>query len=226
MNIMKKIFLLAALMIGCTGAFAQDDEYIPTTTWPYVYPEFSAGYITLSDGSVKTMLVNVNLVRETLHFIDGEMIRETYDLTSVKIGDDLFVNAGGRIRKVLAKDENGCIVEGIDIDYATLNSTGGAYGASSTTLGTMALSSLEGIGATNSSSSLNHMELLAAKNSGQTLPLIKKKYLYNGSYCIFAARKDVAEEVEGSVLKDFLKTTKVKWNSPESLLQLLPLLKK
>ena len=210
------------LLLSVHAAFA--DDYSPTTTWPYAYEDFSAGYITLSDGSVKTLLVNVNLVKETLHFIDGEMIKETYDLVSVKIGDDLWVNAGGRVRRVLASNESGCIVEGIDIDYATLNSTGGAYGASSTTLGTMALSSLEGIGATNSSSSLNHMELKASKSNGQMLPLIKKKYIFTGKQTIFATKKDVAETVGADNLKTFLKINKIKWNSPESLLLLLPLL--
>ena len=218
------IFLAATLLLSVQAAFA--DDYSPTTTWPYAYEDFSAGYITLSDGSVKTLLVNVNLVKETLHFIDGEMIKETYDLVSVKIGDDLWVNAGGRIRKVLAKGEDGCIVEAIDVDYATLNSTGGAYGSSSTTLGTMALTSLEGIGATNSSTSLNHMELKASKNNGQILPLVRKKYIFAGGKCIFATRKDISEEVGADAVKTFLKTVKVKWNSPESLLQLLPLFKK
>jgi hypothetical protein len=223
---MKKFLLLTVLMLCGFSAFAEEDEYLPTTTWPYVYQDFSAGYVTLTDGSVKTLLVNVNLVRETLHFIDGEMIRETFDIVLVKIGEDLWVNAGGRVRKVLASNENGFIVEGIDVDYATLNSTGGAYGSSSTTLGTMALTSLEGIGATNSSSSLNHMELKASRNNGQILPLIKKKYIFTEGKCIFATRKDVSEEVGADAVKTFLKTVKVKWNSPESLLQLLPLLKK
>ena len=223
---MKKFFLLTALMLCGISTFAQEDEYLPTTTWPYVYQDFSAGYVTLTDGSVKTLLVNVNLVRETLHFIDGEMIRENFDIVSVKIGDDLWVNAGGRVRKVLARNENGFVVEGIDVDYATLNSTGGAYGSSSTTLGTMALTSLEGIGATNSSSSLNHMELKASKNNGQILPLIKKKYIFAEGKFIFATRKDISEEVGADAVKAFLKTVKVKWNSPESLLQLLPLFKK
>ena len=165
-------------------------------------------------------------MRETLHFIDGELIRETYDFVSVKIGDDLWVNAGGRVRRVLARNENGFIVEGLDVDYATLNSTGGAYGSSSTTLGTMALTSLEGIGATNSSSALNHMELKAAKNNGQILPLIKKKYVFAEGKCIFATRNEISEEVGSDTLKAFLKTVKVKWNNPESLLQLLPLFKK
>ena len=223
---MKKILLLAALLLGGVSAFAQDEDYTPTTTWPYFYQDFSAGYVTLTDGSVKTLLVNVNLVRETLHFIDGELIRETYDFVSVKFGDDLWVNAGGRARRVLARNENGFIVEGIDVDYATLNSTGGAYGSSSTTLGTMALTSLEGIGATNSSSALNHMELKAAKNNGQILPLIKKKYIFTEGKCIFATRNDISDEVGSDALKAFLKTVKVKWNNPESLLQLLPLFKK
>jgi len=219
---MKRVLLIAALLMGATAAFAQD--YTPTTTWPYANADFAAGYITLSDGSVKTMLCNINLVQETLHFIDGEFIRETFDAVSVKIGDDTYMNAGGKMMKVLAANEDGAVLEDVTIDIATLNSTGGAYGSSSTTLGTMALSSLEGIGATNSSTALNHMELKAGKDSGQMLPLIKKKYLYVDGKRIYATKKDVGEAVGSDILKSFLKTHKVKWSNAESLLQLTPLI--
>lgn len=219
---MKRILLIALLLLGALWAAAED--FNPTTTWPYAYAEFSPGYVTVSDGSVKTMLVNVNLVRGTLHFIDGEMIKETYDAVAVRIGDDQYLNVAGKLMKVLAQSESGCVLEGVEVDIATLNSTGGAYGASSSTLGTMALSSLEGIGATNSSSSLNHMELRAGKDSGQMLPLIKKKYLYAGGQPIYATKKDVGAAIGSDQLKAFLKTNKVKWSNPESLLSLTALL--
>ena len=120
--------------------------------------------------------------------------------------------------KVLAQNDNGYVAECVEVDMVRLNSTEAAYGSSSTTLGTMNLSSLEGIGATNSNSSLNHMELKNNKESGQTLPLIEKKYLFVNKKCIYATKRDVAEYVDAAAFKAFLKSNKVKWNNPQSLL--------
>ena len=38
---MKRVLLIAALLMGATAAFAQD--YTPTTTWPYANADFAAG---------------------------------------------------------------------------------------------------------------------------------------------------------------------------------------
>lgn len=208
-------------MAGALTSAARD--YSPTSTWPYAYPDFGAGYVTVSNGSVKTMIVNVNIAWSSLHFIENDLVKETHDVTSVKIQDDLYINIGGKLMKVLASSQQGFIVEGVEIDFAALNSSGAAYGASSTTLGTMSLSSLEGIGATNSSSSLNHMELKAGKEDGQVLPLIRKKYIFAKGKLVYATKKDVSNAVGKDELKQFLKEHKIKWKDPESLIQLVEL---
>lgn len=218
---MKRILLLAALLLSAGFAGARD--YSPTTTWPYAYPDFSAGYVTIHGGTVKTMIVNINIVWGSLHYLEDDFIKETHDVKAVKIGSDQYVNAVGKLMKVLASSDKGYVVEGVEVDIAALNSTGAAYGSSSTTLGTMNLSSLEGIGATNSSSALNHMEIRANKDSGQILPLIRKKYIFAGGRLVYATKKDVSNAVGAPALKAFLKENKVKWNNAESLLQLLPL---
>ena len=218
---MKRLFIACILMIAALQAAAQG--YTPTTTWPYLYSDFTSGELLTQDGkSIKTDL-NVHLLKATLHYVDGEFIKELAPGTvfSAKIGDDLFINAGGRIMKVLARNDNGYVAECSEVDIAKLNSTDAAYGSSSTTLGTMQLSSLEGIGATNSNSSLNHMELKNSKESGQLLPLITKKYLFVDKKCIYATKRDVAEYADPAGFKAFLKSNKVKWNNPESLLSVV-----
>ena len=214
---MKRIFTLLA---GLALAFAASAQGTPTTTWPYIYDDFTEGEIYSIDGSSKKAMLNVHLLHATLHFIDGENIKELTpgSVFSARIGKDYYINANGRIMKILAQDDNGYVAESAEVDIATLNSTGGAYGSSSSTLGTMNLSSLEGIGATNSNTSLNHMELKNSKESGKVLPLIRKKYLFVNGKCIFAAKRDVSEEVDAAAFKAFLKENKVKWSNPQSLL--------
>ena len=215
---MKRFLLILALVLAAVAVSAQG--YKPTTTWPYLYSDFTEGEILSKEGISKKAMLNVHVLRATLHYIDGEMIKELApgQAFSARIGEDYYINASGRMMKILAQNDNGYVAEGVEIDMVKLNSTEAAYGASSTTLGTMALSSLEGIGATNSSTNMNHMELKAGKENGQTLTLIAKKYLFVKKICIYATKRDVGDMVDAAAWKAFLKENKVKWNNPQSLL--------
>lgn len=218
---MKRFFSMAALLLL---SFSLSAQYAPSTSWPYIYDNFTKGTLKMPVGHEKEGEFNVQLISGTLHYIDGNMIMEASpaDVFSVRIGSDYYVNAGGRLMKVLAKNDNGFVAKSFEVDMAALNSTGGAYGSSSTTLGTMALSSLEGIGG--GRTNMNHMELKANKENGKTLPVLEKMYLVAGGTVIFATRKDVAEYVGEDAMKAFLKASKVKWNNPQSLLPVLDLI--
>ncbi|MBO4743580.1 MAG: hypothetical protein J5533_08095 [Bacteroidales bacterium] len=215
---MKRFLLICAFALAALSAAAQD--YEPTSTWPYLYPDFTEGEILALDGTSKKAMLNVHVLKAALHYIDGELIKELApgQAFSARIGQDYYINASGKMMKVLAQNNNGYVAEGVEVDIVKLNSTGAAYGSSSTTLGTMALSSIEGLGASNSSTSINHMELKANKDNGQTLPLLTKKYLFVNKMCIFATKRDVATFVDAAAFKAFLKSNKVKWNDPQSLL--------
>lgn len=194
----------------------------PTTTWPYVYPDFTSGELQPFKGSAVSGNYNVHLLHGRLHFIDGQFIREASSLEvfSVKIGDDYYANVGGNMMRVLAKGENSFIAESVEVDMVQLNATGGAYGSSSSTLATTAMSSLEAIG--NGMTATNHMEQKRAKEEGKILPVIKKTYIvYNGNN-VYAAKKDVMdiEGVDKKQMAAFLKENKIKWKNPQSLLVL------
>ena len=215
---MKKIIAALFAATLSLSAFAQ---YEPTTTWPYIYSDFTRGTLLQPDGSRKEAEFNVHLAASTLQFIDGELIKELSgsNVFSVEIAQDYYVCVRGKLMKVMAKNENGCIVQGYEVDVARLNSTEGAYGSGSATLGNMSLSSLEGIGG--SRSNMNHMELRANRENGESLPLIVKLYIMCGGETIYATRKDVGAKVGPDKLKAFLKTNKVKWQDPQSLLSVL-----
>lgn len=224
MMIMKRIltFVTAlAAMFGCLEMKAQSFE--PTSTWPYVYEDFTSGKLMMTSGKTVDGNYNICLENNTVHFIEGELVKQaaSMDVVSVQIGSDVYVNTNGKMLKVVAKSEKGLVVEENSIDMVKLNETGGAYGSSSSSNATTALSSLEGIGGTRTN--MNHMELKNAKNDGKILPLIKKYYLVFGGKTVFASKKDVEglDGVDKDALKGFLKKNKIKWRNPESLLTLV-----
>ena len=216
---MKRVMiLLAGLFASATLAQAQ---YEPTSSWPYVYDDFQDGVILWVGGKEKPGKYNINLVDKKLHFIEGAYIKvaNMMEIASVRIGSDIYQNAAGEMLKVLSKSDKSLVLEDNEINYAALNETGGAYGSSSTTIGTTALSSLEGIGGTNSSQNINHMELKLNKDNGKVLNLINKKYLFVKGRKILATKKAVMEApgLDNEAAKAFFKENKIKWNKVPDL---------
>jgi hypothetical protein len=220
---MKRLLsIIAGIAVSVTASFAQKADYEPTTTWPYIYSDFVEGEASMNPTGTKTAKFNICLINNAVHFIDGELVKEALpgDILSVKIGDDIYQNVNGEFLKVVALSDKSAVVEAQEIDMSALNATGGAYGSSSNTLSTMALSSLEGIGATNSSQSLNHMDLLNNKEQGKILTLIKKNYLVAKGYKVFCNTKDflAVPGIDKAAAKTFLKQNKIKWKNPQSAL--------
>ena len=225
--IMKRILTIVtviAVMFNCLEMTAQSFE--PTTIWPYAYENFTPGKLMMTSGKTVDGIYNISLDNCTVHFIDGEIVKQaaSLDVSSVQIGSDVYVNTNGKMLKVVAKSDKGLVVEENTIDVVKLNETGGAYGASSSSNATTALSSLEGIGGTRTN--MNHMELKNANNDGKILPLIKKYYLVFGGKTVFANKKDVEnlDGVDKDALKGFIKKNKIKWRNPDSLLTLVDFL--
>lgn len=200
---------------------AQDHK--PTTSWPYLYADFQQGQLKKNIGAPIDGTYNIHIHLGTLHYIEDGMIREVLssEVFSLKIGNDIYANVGGTIMKVLAQSDNGFIALETLVDMASLNATGGAYGSSSNSIATQALSSMEGIGG--SRSNMNHMELKNSKDEGQVLPVKEKIYLVFPDMNVYAAKKDVSEMrgVDKKALNDFLKDNKIKWKDPQSLILLL-----
>ena len=211
--------LLLCLSLGCMSA----QNHKPTTTWPYLYADFQSGELKKTTGAPIEGTYNIHIYQGTLHFIEDGMIREVLSsqVFSLKIGMDYYANVGGTMMKVLARSDNGFIAQETLADIAALNSTGGAYGSSSNSISTQALSSLEGIGG--SRSNMNHMELKNSKDEGQVLPVKDKLYLVMDHAVVFAAKKDVTElyGVDKKAVNAFIKENQIKWKDPQSLIVLL-----
>lgn len=208
-------------MLSLGSLSAQNSE--PTTTWPYIYPDFLSGELKQLTGAPVQGAFNIHILESRLHFIEDGMIREVQpsEVVSVKVGDDYFATVSNKMMKVLAKSGNGFVAEEVLVDMARLNATGGAYGSSSNSIATQALSSIEGIGGTRSN--MNHMELKNAKNEGSVLPVIVKKYLVFPGYVVYATKNDVSKlyGMDKDEMNAFLKEHKIKWKDENSLIQVL-----
>ena len=209
---MKRILTMILLCAAAFAASAQTvEEYQPTSTWPYIYSDFMDGTLHQSTGGDMEGKFNIHLLESRLHFIEGNLVKEASpaDVYSVKIGQDIFVNAGGTMQLT-------------EIDVTRLNETGGAYGSSSNSMATTALSSIENVGGIGAR--VNHMEMKNSKNEGKILPVITKLYIVTGNKVIFATKKDVSEASDKEAFKSFQKEHKIKWRDPQSLLQVVDFL--
>ena len=124
--------------------------------------------------------------------------------------------------KVLAESEHGIVAEETLADLTRLNETGGAYGSSSSSMATTALSSISMGPRIN----ISHMELKNSKSEGKILPLTSRIYLLVGMDIIYATRKDVSQTagVDKDAFKLFCKEHKIKWKDPQSLLGVIDFL--
>ena len=219
-NMKRFLVIILANLCALVNLMAQDD-YVPTTTWPYIYPEFMNGEIMTGNGSTTKGLFNVCLADSQLHYIDGDLVKKAtiLDLQGVTIGKDTYVYADFNLYKVLSKSGSAVVAEGYSIDMAKLNGSEGAYGSSGSTLATQSLSSLEGIGGNRTN--MNHMDLRNSKDSGKYLPIIERMYLVFNKTVVPATRKDVLAYASDKGFKPeaekFIKENKIKWNQQVSL---------
>ena len=228
---MKKILssiLLAVLTAGALLAqnYRSSDAapYQPRDTWPYIYADFTSGVIrTTNNASTTEGTFNVSLIDGSLHYILNGTIMKL-DMASVltaKIGEELYVNIGNKMYRVLVEKENGWLLQYEQVDMEEMNKASIGYGISSSTASTQNVSTLlEG------SSDMVNMLLenaISAKANGRVLPIAKSHHIYCGGYLVAAARSSIREYplIDKKEADAFLKSHKIKWNKPESLEQLI-----
>ena len=219
---MKRIAYIAAILIwSAFGASAQT----PTTTFPYLYDTFTDGTVVMTDGNKEARKMNVHLRAGRLHYIDNGIIKEAYltDVAAVEIGNDVYVPVYTSVMKVVAKNDNGCVVVEQLGDYEAALSGTGAYGTSATSSATMKLSSVHQEGQVNQ----NYMNILNEKTDGMDLRIQSTYYLVTTKYKVKANRSDIEAMLpqgKADLLKVYIKEHKVKWKSPQGLLPLVDFL--
>lgn len=219
---MKRIVYFAAMLfLSAAGAFAQS----PTTTYPYLYDTFINGTVVMDDGSKEARQMNVHLREGRLHYIDNGIIKEAYltDVAAVEIGNDVFLPVFTSVMKVVAKNDNGCVVMQQLGDFEGAIDGTGAYGVSASASATMKLTSIQ----TDSQINQNYMNILNEKSNGMDLDIETELYIVTPKYKVKANRKDIEEVLpaeKASALKSYIKEHKVKWKDPQGLLPMVDFL--
>lgn len=221
---MKKILLLTFVLSFMTiPLFAQ--KYEPRDTWPFVYENFTDGSLYSSTGDVLlSAKMNVSILNQKLYYLKGETVMEAdmVRLYAAKIkagqGEDIYVNVGAKMYRVLAESDGGAALQADILDVERYNKASIGYGVTSYTASTQNVSGL----AMESAAGVNINQAQASKEGGEPLPVLEKKYiLYGQGRIVPALKREVMDipDLDKQAAKVFFKENKIKWNQAASLTQ-------
>lgn len=219
---MRRITIIAIWVASAvTTVFAQS----PTTTYPYLYDNFTQGTVVMDDGNKESRQMNVHLREGRLHYIDNGIIKEAFlkDVAAVEIGNDVYLPVNVSLMKVVAKNDNGCVVLEQLGDFEGAIDGSGAYGTSASSSATMKLTSIQ----TDNQINQNYMNILNEKESGMSLRILEAYYIVTPKYKVKAVRKDIETALpaeRAAQLKAYIKEKKVRWKNPQGLLPLVDFL--
>ena len=224
---MKKLLALCAGLLMALSAFAQKVEE-PTVNWPYLYPDFVEGELYRANKAPNRAKFNIHLNLGALHYINKGIIKEcdTWGVTGLALGEDKFRFVGGKMMKVIAETEGGCVVTDTRANYTSIVRDDGAYGTTalhSTTTKTYlynenAINQYNGYLMTEV-----YKDLHAMKNDGEKLPVLVDTYLVIGNDLIMANKKSVnaSGKIDKKAFKAFLKVEAIDWDDPEDLVKVI-----
>lgn len=223
---MKRIVINAiAVLVFWAGssilALAQDD-FIPTETWPYKYAEFETGTVKSTSGEVRTYeKLNIYLPNLSLHYVmeDKVMSADMSKVYLVGIGDEVYLNTGGKLRKILIESDNGVVLEESWIDMEEYNSVDIGYGISSRTASAQNVSTLL---LENAAQMNRNLTDLVNKRDSKKLVIRSSLYIRVNGFLYRATLGDVADMMPDKKLaKKELKKLKIKWKDPASLVTVI-----
>lgn len=223
MRLLQKLLLIGILLFPGISAGAQRFE--PKDTWPFVYENFTDGALYSSTGEkLLSAKMNVSILNQKLYYLRGETIMEAdmVRLYAAKINsgpaEDLYVNVGAKMYRVLAESDGGAALQADILDVERYNKASIGYGVTSYTASTQNVSGL----AMESSAGVNINTAMASKEGGEPLPVLEKKYiLYGQGRIVPALKREVMDipDLDKQAAKVFFKENKIKWNQAASLTQ-------
>ena len=221
MRLLQKLLLIGILLFSGISAGAQRFE--PKDTWPFVYENFTDGALYSSTGEkLLSAKMNVSILNQKLYYLRGETIMEAdmVRLYAAKIGpaEDLYVNVGAKMYRVLAESDGGAALQADILDVERYNKASIGYGVTSYTASTQNVSGL----AMESAAGVNINQAQASKEGGEPLPVLEKKYiLYGRGRIVPALKREVMDipDLDKQAAKVFFKENKIKWNQAASLTQ-------
>lgn len=222
---MKKFILSSLALLVSLVVYAQQC----TTRWPYLYSDFTEGTIYYKSGKTETKFLNIHILENRLHFINGEDINElksTMNIAKVAIAKDVYIPFDGVLYRLMAEGDKGAYLGLLTSgDFKSLLESSGAYGSSSNSISANKLSSLD-IGGIMGNT--NHMNLKNNKDDGKEVPLVKKYFFICNGNLIAAKSKEVEKSFPNgekkSQFKNFIRANKIIWSKPDDLAKVLAVL--
>ncbi|MBR5736401.1 MAG: hypothetical protein IKX60_06395 [Bacteroidales bacterium] len=216
---MKRIF--TSVVMTVLFALTVSAQNTVMSTWPYLYPEFVNGTVYMTDGKKYEKEMNIHLAKGRLHFIDEGFIKEvkTNDIVLIELNGEQFVVLEGNVVKAVGDLDKGYVAVHTTVDFQKLNESQGAYGITTTNSATMKMSSVDLVGV-----NTNHMELRQNRNTGKEVALKNVYYIVTGGKVFNANKKGIESQLDDAgkaAFKTFQKQHKIKWQDPQSLLQLV-----
>lgn len=206
-------------------AAAQNYDYKPRETWPYLLEEFTSGGIHTSGGAnLNEGFYNISVVDGKLHFIrDGKIMEADMRLIQfARIGNRLYLNRLGRMEEVVAEEGDGTymLLRSTEVDLDRLAKADIGYGVSSATASTQSLNNLGLAGAT---VSMELQAAIAGAKAGNVLPVREKYGFLIGARPVEASKRAflALPGIDAADAKAFIKREKIKWSKPESLAKVL-----
>ncbi len=220
---MKRLLILSFVLAFMVPAAAQNYDYRPRETWPYLLEEFTSGGVhTSGGGNLNEGWYNICVADGSLQYIkDGRIMQaDMRQIQYVRIGESLYVNRFGRMEEVVGSEDSYMLLRAVSVDMDRLAKSEIGYGVSSATASTQNLNNLGLAGGTVS------MELeaaIASAKTGKVLPLRTAYAFLLGARQIDATRADVLDlpGIDKKAAKDFFRKEKINWYKEESLLKVL-----
>ena len=219
----KALFTMIGMLMFTITASA---KYEPNTKWPYLYEDFTKGYIYSADNKKSEFFLNIHLSGNILHYIgdDGRIYKSNdKQILRVEIGDDTYIFYNHRLVKLLCTNDMNMLAELTKTDFSSLLSGTGAYGASLNSSSAVDLSSLD-LGGLNTP---EHGKMLQEKNNGRTLPLSTEYFFIIDNQRVDANKKAIGKMIPNDKKdqwESLLKNTKIRWKDSESLCKILDFL--
>lgn len=230
---MKKItyIVFAALAFLSFAMNCSAQKYKPKDKWPYEYSDFVEGSVRTKTGTLlDATQLNVSVATGMLNYVSKDKKIMEADMRTVftaRLGEAVYLNANGRMMKVLAEGDGCAVLECVEVDKEEFGKVSIGYGISSSTASAEDRSAaLATLGQFTIQQDLE--EAMLNKEGGKELPTITRKYIWAQNKAVPASKVDVLDyfDVDKSGLNNFVKQNKIKWNDVESLLKVAEYLSK
>jgi hypothetical protein len=221
---MKKLFfLLLTICLSSLASLAQEEFVVPasrTSTWPYLFGDFSNAKILDNNGKVQHMTVNLNLLNEEMQYLNNGEIMQIYppeNVQSITVNHMLFIFANKWFLQVVAKGEP-MLVKRFHGNMNDVVETTGAYGTQSTVSSTHGMSSID-LGGINN---MNYEYLKKGKESGKNFSVETTYYFKLGNQLVPVSKKQSLKlfPEQKSKIKNYIKQQNIDFKKQSDILKL------